>query len=107
MDQGTTSLIFMIAMFAIFYFMLIRPQRKKDKAVREMRASLKKSDEIVTIGGIFGKIVKVYDDYIVIELDYNKQRMKMQKWAIHSVVNPSDYEDDTMEIESESEKTDN
>lgn len=86
---GATSIIFMIAMFAIFYFMRIRPQRKRDKQVKDMRASLKKGDEIVTIGGIQGKIVKVNDEIVVIELDHAKQRLKMQKWAIHSVVNPS------------------
>jgi preprotein translocase subunit YajC len=86
---GFTSIIFMVAMFAIFYFMLIRPQRKRDKQVKDMRSSLKKGDEIITIGGIQGKVVKVNDEIIVVELDHAKQRLKMQKWAIHSVINPS------------------
>jgi preprotein translocase subunit YajC len=86
---GATSIIFMVAMFAIFYFMLIRPQRKRDKQVKDMRSSLKKGDEVITIGGIQGKVVKVNDEVIVVELDHAKQRLKMQKWAIHSVINPS------------------
>ncbi len=86
---GATSIIFMVAMFAIFYFMLIRPQRKRDKKVKDMRSSLKKGDEVITIGGIQGKVVKVNDEIIVVELDHAKQRLKMQKWAIHSVINPS------------------
>ena len=86
---GATSIIFMVAMFAIFYFMLIRPQRKRDKKVKDMRSSLKKGDEVITIGGIQGKVVKVNGEIIVVELDHAKQRLKMQKWAIHSVINPS------------------
>jgi preprotein translocase subunit YajC len=87
--EGGTSLIFMVAMFAIFYFMLIRPQRKRDKEIRDMRSSLKKDDEIITIGGINGKIIKVTDDNVVIELEHAKQRIKLQKWAVHSITNPS------------------
>lgn len=96
---GATSIIFMVAMFAIFYFMLIRPQRKRDKQVKDMRSSLKKGDEVVTIGGIQGKIVKVNNEIVVIELDHAKQRLKMQKWAIHSVVNPSKEKEVVEEIE--------
>lgn len=95
--QGSSSLIFMVAMFAIFYFMLIRPQRKKDKQIRDMRASLKRGDEIITIGGLHGKIVKITDDYIIIEMEHAKQRIKIQKWAVHSVTNPSDYGEETVE----------
>jgi preprotein translocase subunit YajC len=95
--QGSSSLIFMVAMFAIFYFMLIRPQRKKDKQVRDMRASLKRGDEIITIGGLHGKIVKIADDHIIIEMEHAKQRIKIQKWAVHSVTNPSDYVEETVE----------
>jgi preprotein translocase subunit YajC len=91
--EGGTSLIFMVAMFAIFYFMLIRPQRKRDKQIKDMRAALKRGDDIITIGGIHGKITKVTDDVVVIELEHAKQRMKLQKWAIHSVVNAAEIEE--------------
>lgn len=105
--QSLTSLVFMIAMFAIFYFMLIRPQRKRDKQVRDMRSSLKKGDEVVTIGGITGKIIKVTDDVVVIELEHAKQRLKMQKWAIHSVINPSDIvEEVETKVETITEESD-
>ena len=104
--QAGTSLIFMIAMFAIFYFLLIRPQRNKDKKIREMRASLKRGDEIITIGGINGTIVKITDDYVVIELGYSKQRMKMEKWSVHSVINPSDVVEEVDEVEAPAEETD-
>ncbi|MBN2286208.1 MAG: preprotein translocase subunit YajC [Tissierellales bacterium] len=99
--EGGTSLIFMVAMFAIFYFMLIRPQRKRDKQIKDMRAALKRGDDIITIGGIHGKITKVTDDVVVIELEHAKQRMKLQKWAIHSVVNAAEIEEITEVVAEE------
>jgi preprotein translocase subunit YajC len=62
-----------------------------------MRSSLKRGDEIITIGGLHGKIVKITDDYIIIEMEHAKQRIKIQKWAVHSVTNPSDYGEETVE----------
>jgi preprotein translocase subunit YajC len=60
-------LVMMIALFAIMYFILIRPQRKKEKEAQAMIAALAVGDKIVTIGGIWGKVVKIKDDYIFIE----------------------------------------
>ena len=60
-------LIMMVALFAIMYFILIRPQRKKEKEAQAMIAALTVGDKIVTIGGIWGKIVKIKDDYVFIE----------------------------------------
>ncbi|QSX07291.1 preprotein translocase subunit YajC [Sedimentibacter sp. zth1] len=74
-----------VAMIAIFYFMLIRPQKKKDKEIKQMRESVAVGDDIVTIGGINGKVVKVSDDIIVIELPHAKQRITFAKWAIGTV----------------------
>ena len=82
---GYSSIIMLIAMFAIFYFVLIRPQRKKDKEIKEMRDSMAVGDEVITIGGIHGKIVKITDDTVVIELSHAKQRITFSKWAIGSV----------------------
>jgi len=69
--QGTMAqfgpLVMMIALFAIMYFILIRPQKKKEKEAQAMIAALGVGDKIVTIGGIWGKIIKVKDDYIFIE----------------------------------------
>lgn len=79
------SIVMLVAMFAIFYFVLIRPQKKKDKEVKEMRDSLSIGDEVITIGGIHGKIAKVSDDTIVLELSHGKQRITFSKWAIGSV----------------------
>ncbi len=80
-----SSIIMIVAMFAIFYFVLIRPQKKKDKEVKQMRDSLSIGDEIITIGGIHGKVAKIGEDTVVLELNHGKQRITLSKWAIGSV----------------------
>jgi len=60
--SGFAQFIPLILIFVIFYFFLIRPQQKKVKQHKSMVASLKRGDEVVTSGGVFGKIEKVYDD---------------------------------------------
>lgn len=73
---------FPIALLAIFYFLLIRPQQKKDKKVREMRSNLEVGDKISTIGGIIGKIVKIKEDMITIEVGSDKTKFEIMKWAV-------------------------
>lgn len=80
-----TGIIMLVVMFAVFYFVIIKPQKKKDKEVKQMRDSATVGDDIITIGGIHGKIVKSGDDTMVIELSHGKQRMTLAKWAIGSV----------------------
>ena len=80
---GMGSSIFMlIAMLAIFYFMLIRPENKRKKEAEEMRSSVKTGDKIVTIGGIIGTVVNVKDSRIVIETGADQVRIELEKWAI-------------------------
>ena len=67
MDQSMMSLVLMVGMLALFYFLLIRPQKKREKKVAEMRNSLKEGDKIITIGGIHGRVVKTGEDFITIE----------------------------------------
>uniref|UniRef100_UPI003AF47F4A preprotein translocase subunit YajC n=1 Tax=Ruminococcus sp. TaxID=41978 RepID=UPI003AF47F4A len=70
---GTVGyLIFMVLLFAVMYFILIRPQKKKDKEAKAMQDSLQVGDEIVTIGGIVGLVVQVNEDNIVIETTSNR-----------------------------------
>ena len=76
------SLIMMVVMFAIIYFLMIRPENKRKKQAEEMRNSLKKGDQITTIGGIVGRIVMVTDDTIVIETSDDRVRMELTKWAV-------------------------
>lgn len=78
------SIIMIVVMIAIFYFLLIRPESKKKKAVNEMRASLKVGDEITTIGGIVGTICAVKEETIVIETGADRVRVEFTKWAVSS-----------------------
>ena len=79
------ALIIPIAFLAIFYFIAIRTPQKKEKEIRKMREELNAGDEIITIGGIYGKVVKVKEDLVVIELSSGKVRLEVAKWAIGSV----------------------
>ena len=75
-------LIPLVVMVALMYFMMIRPENKRKKQAEEMRSSLKKGDQITTIGGIIGKIVQVSDETIVIETSEDRVRMELTKWAV-------------------------
>ena len=79
------SLLPMILIFVVFYFMLIRPQRKKDKQVKEMLNNLKKDDRVCTIGGIYGTIVNIKDDTITLAVGKDNLSMVVARWAIRSV----------------------
>lgn len=91
--EALQALILPIAFLAIFYFLAIRPQKKKEKQVKEMRDSLKIGDEIITIGGLYGKVVKVKDDYVTLEVGPSKAKMDFAKWAVGSVVKSRDTSD--------------
>ena len=72
-------------MFAVFYFLLIRPQRKKDKKVKDMLSALKIGDRISTIGGIFGTITAIKDDTIELTVGKDNVKLIMARWAIRQV----------------------
>ena len=71
-----------IVVIGAFYFFLIRPQKKKEKAIQEMRNNIKEGTDIVTIGGIYGKVINVKEDIITIEVGADKVKLKIAKWAI-------------------------
>ena len=77
-----SSLIMIVAMIAIFYFLMIRPENKRKKQAEEMRNALKKGDQVTTIGGIVGRIVMVNDESIIIETSDDRVRMELMKWAV-------------------------
>ena len=79
---STGSIVMLVALFAIMYFLLIRPQKKQEKQVREMRSALKVGDDIVTIGGICGKIVRVKDNRLTIQVGADKTKFDIEKWAV-------------------------
>ena len=80
----SSSIIMLVAMLAIFYFMLIRPENKRKKEAEQMRSSVKTGDKIVTIGGITGTVVHVKDTRIVLETGADQVRIELEKWAISS-----------------------
>ncbi len=75
----------MILIFVVFYFMLIRPQRKKDKEAKQMLDNLKVGDRICTIGGIYGTIVRIKDQVLTIEVGEQKTQMMIARWAVRNV----------------------
>ncbi len=75
----------MVIIFAAFYFLLIRPQQKKAKAHTALIAALKAGDEILTAGGILGKITAVSDHYVVVKISDNTE-IKMQRASVSQVV---------------------
>ena len=79
---GMSMIIMLVAMFAIFYFLIIRPENKRKKKTEEMRSSLSIGDEITTIGGIVGKIVQVTEDTITFETGEDRVRIQAKKWAV-------------------------
>ena len=76
------SLLPLILIFALMYFMIIRPQRKKQKEEQKMRDSLQVGDEIVTIGGIYGRVISLKEDTIVIESKSDHSKMTIARWAL-------------------------
>ena len=89
MNSNGMQIIILAVFIGLMYLLLIRPQKKKDKQIQDMRNGLQVGDEIVTIGGIYGKIVKTKDDTIVIQVGADKVKMEMAKWSVSSVVAPS------------------
>jgi preprotein translocase subunit YajC len=85
--SGTSSyVILMVVLIAVMYFMMIRPQKKRQKEEQEMRSSLEIGDEIITIGGIVGKVVTIREQDIVIETGADRTKMKIQRWAVNTNV---------------------
>ena len=85
---GTFTIVWLVIMVALFYFMLIRPQKKKEKADRQLRASLQAGDKIVTIGGFTGRVLSVKDDEVTFETGAAKTRLTVKKWAIQTREGP-------------------
>ena len=82
------TIVWLVVMVAIFYFMLIRPQKKKEKQTKAMLDAMKPGDSVTTIGGIIGKVLKIKDDKVCIEIGdrTSKHPMTLKREAIASVV---------------------
>ena len=82
-NGGSLSMILMlVAILGIMYFLMIRPQKKKQKEEQAMRDNIQIGDEITTIGGIMGRVVTVKDDSLIIETGADRNKMKVARWAV-------------------------
>lgn len=88
--QTLMSLLPMILIFAAMYFLLIAPQRKKQKEHEKMLAALKTGDEVVTAGGLYGTITSVKEDRFVVRVGDNNQKVEVGKGFIHALVKKAD-----------------
>ncbi len=78
------NLLPLVLIFVVFYFLLIRPQRKRDKEIQKMRSSLEVGDEVITSGGIIGRVVSLREDTLVIETGSDRSKIRIQRWAVQS-----------------------
>lgn len=74
----------LVLIFVLMYFILIRPQKKKDKETQKMRNSIQVGDEIITIGGIIGIVISLKEDNVVIETAGERNKIRIKRWAIQS-----------------------
>ena len=84
-DSGTSLLFMMVIFFVIFYFLLIRPQQKQAKEHKTMVKELAKGDEVVTSGGMLGRICKIGDNFIALEIAKDIE-IKIQKSSVSNVM---------------------
>ena len=78
------SMLPLVLVIVVMYFMLIRPQKKKDKETQKMRQNVQVGDEITTIGGIIGLVVSLKEDNVVIETAGERNKIRIKRWAIQS-----------------------
>ncbi len=81
-STGWMSIIWLVILIVAFYFILIRPQRKKEKKDAEMRKNIQIGDEIVTAGGIVGIVCKLEEDTLVIETGGDRSKLRIRRWAV-------------------------
>jgi len=79
-----STVVMLVVMLGVFYFMLIRPENKRKKEAEQMRSAVKVGDEIITIGGVVGTVVNVKEERIVLETSADRVRIEFTKWAISS-----------------------
>ena len=98
---GIMGFLPLLLMLAVFYFLLIRPNQKREKAIKEMRNSLKVGDHVMTIGAIAGEIVQMDDTAVILEVAPDKVRIRVERWGIgRKSEEPSEIEDVLIEEEA-------
>jgi preprotein translocase subunit YajC len=81
--SGFANIIMLVAIVVVFYFFMIRPQMKKQKDLKKYREAIKNGDKVVTVGGIYGKVIEVGDQTVILEVE-NKVRLKVDKNALNT-----------------------
>ena len=89
-QQIIMGLLMWVAVFGVFYFLLIRPQKKKDKELKSMRENLNVGDKVTTIGGIIAHVAKVEENAVILEIGPNRTKVPFEKWAIGKVESKQD-----------------
>ena len=84
-QQIIMGLLMWVVVFGVFYFLLIRPQKKKDKQLKDMRSNLNVGDKVTTIGGIIAHVAKVEENSVILEIGPNRTKVPFEKWAIGAV----------------------
>ena len=79
------SIIMIVVLFAAMYFFMIRPQKKQERQINDMRNNLQVGDEITTIGGIIGKIVSIKEETVMIETGHDRTKIRILKSAVRNV----------------------
>ena len=80
-----SSIVPFALVIALMYFMIIRPQKKKDKKMEELRSSIEIGDTVTTIGGIVGLVVAIKEDTLVVETGTDRSKIRFKRWAISEV----------------------
>ena len=79
------TIIMVVLMLVAMYFFMIRPQKKQEKEINEMRNNIRVGDEITTIGGIIGKVVSIKEETVMIETGHDRTKIRLLKSAIKTV----------------------
>ena len=82
MNYFMVNFLPIVAIFVLFWFLLIRPQKKREKQNEQMRSTLQIADEIMTSGGIIGRIVSMKEDTLVIETGSDRSKIRIARWAV-------------------------
>ncbi len=89
MSEGTISILYMVGLFAVLWFIMIRPQQQRQKKHAQMVAGLKVNDRIITAGGIYGTIIKVKEDAFILRIAENV-RIEIMKSAVSQLISSSE-----------------
>lgn len=89
------TFLFLGAIFAVAYFLILRPQKKKEQQRRELLAKVQKNDRVLTIGGIYGEVIAVKEKYVVLNVDSETgTTLKVLRSAVHTIVTDTSTEDE-------------